>query len=252
MEPTDDPVALRDPRRVRFFEWIMARQVRAGFRSLRVLRPGVPATDPSRPLVVYANHPGWWDPAVFLCLHVHGFGDRHAFGPMEAAALERYGFMKRIGMWGVEPGTRAGAARFLRVGSHVLSDPRRMIWMTAQGRFADPRERPVALMGGLAALMRRTGAVALPLALEYPFWSEKRPEALAAFGTPQEDADGLADALEATMDRLATAAIARDPAPFATVSKGAQGTGGVYGAWKRLRAMARGERHDPAHLTDET
>ena len=34
------------------------------------------------------------------------------------------------------------------------------------------------------------GIVALPLALEYPFWSEKRPEALACFGPLLDGRDG--------------------------------------------------------------
>ena len=247
----DDPVALRDPRRVRFFAWIMARQMRGAFRAVRLLRPGLPAL-PDGPVVIYANHPGWWDPAFFIVLHDRLLGARTAFGVMEAAALDRYAFMKRIGLFGVEPGTRAGAARFLRVSDHVLSQPGALIWMTAQGRFADPRERPAALQGGLPALMRRRPLTALPLALEYPFWSEKRPEALAAFGAPVTDPDALAPALEAAQDRLAEAALARDASRFEDVMRGRQGQGGIYGAWQRARALATGRRYDPSHLSDGT
>jgi hypothetical protein len=60
-----------------------------------------------------------------------------------------------------------------------------MLWLTAQGEFRDVRERPAGLKNGLGALLARVkkGTV-LPLALEYPFWSEKKPEAHLAFGTP--------------------------------------------------------------------
>jgi 1-acyl-sn-glycerol-3-phosphate acyltransferase len=242
----------------RFFTGVMRRQMAGGFRAVRLLRPGLPDLDPARPLVVYSNHPGWWDPAFYIVLQTSLFPDREGYGPMEAEALERYGFMKRIGIFGVDPGTRAGAARFLRVGSHLLADPARTIWMTAQGRFADPRERPVSLRPGLAHLMARVpGAVAVPLAMEYPFWSEKRPEALAAFGVPVnglDDADAWQAALETGLTRaqddLAAAALARDPSVFETILGGARGVGGIYGAWTRLRDALAGRRHDPDHLAD--
>ena len=253
----DDPALLRSAAACRFFEGVMRRQMAGGFRAVRVLRPGLPAL-PDAPLVVYSNHPGWWDPVFFIVLQRVLMPEREGYGPIDAAMLERYGFMKRIGIFGVEPDSRAGAARFLRVGAALLSDPRRMIWMTAQGRFADPRERPVAMKAGLAHLLARVpDAVALPLALEYPFWSEKRPEALAAFGaplTPRGPADAIQAELEAalgrTQDGLAEAAQARDPAAFETLIGGGRGVGGIYGLWARAKAMAAGRRHDPDHLPE--
>jgi 1-acyl-sn-glycerol-3-phosphate acyltransferase len=252
-----DPVTLRHPQMTRFFAAVMGRQMAASFRAVRLARPGLPELPPDRPLVVYSNHPSWWDPAFVIVLHSRLFPGLEGYGPMEAAMLERYGFFRRIGIFGVDEG-RAGAARFLATSQGILSDPRRMLWITAQGRFADPRERPLALRPGVAHLMARVpGAVAVPLAMEYPFWSEKRPEALAAFGPPLE---GTADAatwgprLEAAMtgtcDRLATLAMARDPSAFTNLLAGRAGVGGVYGTWQRLKALARGERHVPDHLAE--
>ena len=256
---TDDPVALLSPRMVGFFNGVMRRQMRRAFRGVRVLRAGLPDVARDRPVVFYANHPGWWDPAFFIVLQHRLFPGGQGYGPMEAAALERYPFMKRIGIFGIDPESRAGAARFLRIGTHLLDDPSRMIWMTAQGRFADPRERPVTLRPGLAHLMARVPhAMAVPVALEYPFWSEKRPEALAAFGAPLTGIgpaaawrDALETALTATQDRLALAAAAREPEAFETILGGARGVGGVYGLWSRLRDIAAGRGHDPDHLTSE-
>ena len=242
----------------RFFAGVMRRQMSAAFRAVRVARPGVPAMPPDAPVIVYSNHPSWWDPAFCIVLGSTFFPDREGYGPMEAAALERYGFMRRIGIFGVTPGTPAGAAAFLRAGRRILKDPRRMLWVTAQGSFADPRARPLALQGGVARLMSRMpGAVALPLALEYPFWSEKRPEALAAFGAPVPAGPdpatleaALCGALEATQDDLAARAMARDPAAFERILGRRAGVGGVYGGWQRLRAAAMGRSHDPEHLSD--
>lgn len=252
-----DPVALREPLLVRFFAGVMARQMRGAFRAVRLAKPGLPELPTGRPLVVYSNHPSWWDPAFFIVLHWQLFRGREGYGPMEAAMLRRYGFFRRIGIFGVEEG-RAGAVGFLETSRAILADPRRMMWVTAQGRFADARERPLGVRPGVAHLMARVpGAVAVPLAFEYPFWSEKRPEALAAFGAPLEGSMGAAawgprleEALTATCDRLAALSLARDARAFDDVLRGRRGVGGIYGSWQRLDALARGKRHEPDHLAD--
>ena len=255
-----DPVALRQPGMTRFFAAVMARQMASSFRAVRLAKPGLPDLPQGRPVVVYSNHPSWWDPAFYIVLHPRLFPGREGYGPMDEAMLNRYPFFRRIGIFGVEQEGRLGAARFLSTSLAILSDPRRMLWVTAQGRFADPRERPLALRSGVAHLMARSPeAVALPLALEYPFWSEKRPEALAAFGTPLDGREGgdaaawaerLEGTLTATCDSLAALAQARDPGGFLNLLAGKAGVGGVYGVWQRARALARGERRRPDHLSE--
>ena len=249
---------LRSPAMCRFFERVMRRQMRRAFHAARLAEPGVPRVAPERPLIVYSNHPSWWDPAFAMVMIPRQFAGRACFGPIDAAMLERYGFFRRIGLFGVEPGTRAGAATFLRTSRAVLAEPGRMLWVTAQGTFCDPRERPVRLRPGVAHLMASLpGAVALPCALEYPFWSESKPEALARFGAPIEgDHDAaewggrLESALAETMDSLARDAVLRDPSPFRDLLRGQSGVGGVYDLWRRGRALARGERFRAAHMPD--
>ena len=101
-------------------------------------------------------------------------------------------------------------------------------------------------------------AVFVPLALDYPFWSERKAEMLAAFGAPipaatlleaPRDSRGamLSDALAGVMEKLSADAIARDPAAFQTLVQGREGMGGIYQAWRRAKALLRGERFDPRH-----
>jgi hypothetical protein len=103
-------------------------------------------------------------------------------------------------------------------------------------------------------------ALFIPLALDYPFWTERKAEMLCAFGEPIEGAmlaaqereartRMLAAALAATMDRLAQDAISRDPARFETLHRGREGMGGIYDLWRRARAFARGRRFDARHDT---
>jgi hypothetical protein len=177
---------------------------------------------------------------------------------MEQAALARYPFMRRLGVFGVAGGAR-GAAAFLRTVTEVLGDPAHMLWVNAPGRFCDVRERPVPIAPGLVRLPDIAPEAAfLPLALEYPFWTERRAEMLAGFGPPVAAAElaaldrearaaRLSAMLEHAMDRLAEDAIARDPARFETVLRGREGMGGAYQAWSRLRAALAGRRYDPRH-----
>lgn len=255
----DDPVARRSAALTWYFTGVMRRQIRRNFRALRMARPGLPALPENAPLIIYSNHPSWWDPAVYIVLADALFPGRHGFGPMDADALDRYRFMRRIGIFGVTRGTRSGAARFLRTASHVLADPQRMLWITGQGSFVDARARPVALQPGIAHVMARLpGATAVPLALEYPFWSEKQPEALVAFGSPVV-ADGrsaealttaLSQALGAAQDDLAARAMSRDPAAFRRLVGGRVGVGGIYGGWLALRALLGRRDFVPDHLPD--
>jgi len=121
------------------------------------------------------------------------------------------------------------------------------------------RERPVPIAPGMTRLPEMApDALFIPLALDYPFWTERKAEMLCAFGEPIEGAmlaamdrsacaAALADALGTTMDRLAEDAIARDPARFATLHRGREGMGGIYDLWRRGRAAMRGERFDARH-----
>jgi hypothetical protein len=134
-----------------------------------------------------------------------------------------------------------------------------MLWMNAPGRFMDVRERPVTVAPSLSRMPEfAPGTRFLPLAIEYPFWSERAPEMLCGFGPPLEGADlaaldresrtaALAGALEVTMDRLATDAIARDPTRFRDILRGREGMGGIYEGWRHMRAVLGGKRFDPAH-----
>ncbi|MBI0536728.1 glycerol acyltransferase [Roseomonas sp. KE2513] len=259
--PAPSPVTLRDARLFAFFHVVFSRHFRRGMGALRVPPWGIPQEHRGRPLIVLANHPSWWDGVAFMLLSARLFPSRHVFIPMAAEALAKYRFMRRLGVFGIEPGAR-GAAAFLRTANEVLAAPRAMLWMNVPGRFQDVRERPVVIAPGVTRLAEiAPNAVILPLALDYVFWTESRPEMLAAFGPPMEAADLLAldrearegalrEALTATMDRLAAEAIPRDPARFEVVAAGAEGMGGFYDLWRRFRALLRGRRFDPRHVRD--
>ena len=105
--------------------------------------------------------------------------------------LERYGFFKHLGFFGVEQGIDARCAHLSAHDAQRLSPRRRNAgWLTPQGRFMDVRERPLRLQDGLGALAaRKPDAAFIPLAIEYAFWTEPRPEILVSFGEPIDSGD---------------------------------------------------------------
>jgi 1-acyl-sn-glycerol-3-phosphate acyltransferase len=242
-----------------YLRWFFWRR----FNAVRVALKTLSADFAGRPLVIYCNHPSWWDPALLLLALPNLLPSRQAYGPMDAAELERYGLFRKMGVFGVEKGTTKGAATFLRVGNAILNDPHALLCVTAEGDFNDPRQRPIKLRRGLAHLARRRpDAVFLPLALEYTFWNESKPEALMRFGLPvQPPENGSAAAwqenleagLACAMDGLAEESIARSPAAFQKIFGGTAGVGGIYDLWRRSKALVRGEyfnaRHEPGANT---
>lgn len=246
--------------------WYVRGYLRRNFHAVRLLRgesggPGLPAIA-GEPVLIYTNHPGWWDPLVFLFVGASLDPQRMNYGPIDVEALGKYRFLERIGFIGIDPHSWRGAARYLRMAKAALARTDVIFWTTAQGQFADPRARPVAIRPGVAHAVAAAGrGLVVPLAVEYPFWSERCPEALAAFGPvmriaehPGRSAEAwtatLAEALAATQDRLAAAAIARQPAAFTTLLSGKVGVGPAYDAIRRARAWWRGERFDASHGGD--
>jgi len=236
--------------------------LRRSFHAVRLSRSGPPPHLPDRPLVIFLNHPSWWDPLVCLFLANALFPDRRHYGPIDAEALVRYRLFARMGFFGVTPGSRRGAATFLRVSQALLRQPQSALWVTPEGTFTDPRQRPARLQSGISHLACRLDrAVFVPLALEYPFWQERFPEVLVRFGDAipvklgqsVEDYSALfAAQLEATQDALAQDACRQDQERFDVLLSGNAGIGGIYDVWRSLRARCRGEAFRQSHGADDS
>lgn len=248
----------RWPWLIRGFRKYARRYVRKHFHAVRLSKAGAAFPPAGEPVLLVLNHPAWWDPLVGIVLS-EAFAGRDQFAAIDAVAVNQYRFFARLGFVGVDTTSLRGAAAFLRTGQAVLNEPNRVFWVTAQGRFSDVRERPLALRSGVGHLTARLGhGVVVPLALEYAFWEERTPEALARYGKPIRVADHpgldgkawtrlIEDALTHTLDALNADAVSRDPGRFDTVLGGRAGVGGVYDLWRRAKALVRGERFDPSH-----
>lgn len=223
--------------------------VRRHFHAVRVLKNKMPR-DCAQPLVIFLNHAAWWDPLVCLLLAREFFPQRNSYGPIDAAMLERYSFFRRLGFFGVEQNTVAGARDFLRNAQAILASSGNTLWLTPQGRFTDVRERPLRLQNGLSALIKRVpNAAVIPLAIEYSFWTEPRPEILLAFGQPifSSDANVFSEALENLQNELAEQSCRRDPNAWLILNRGKSGVHAIYDTWRRVKSQMRGENFTPEH-----
>lgn len=259
-QAADEVLARYSPRVCRFFERYLTRYIGKNFHGFRLAKGGEASAIPAEHgLVVYNNHSSWWDPLVMFYLSRTVYGDRRGFGPIDAVAVEKYKFMLKIGLFPVAQDSARGAVQFLNISHGLLNHGQTSLWLTPQGEFADARRRPAGFKPGIAHLARDCENVSfVPLALEYCFWNESKPELLMRFGKPivaskagersiEDWQSALEAGLEATQDALADDAMSRDPERFTPVLSGEAGVGVVYDTWRRLKALVTGKKFSAAH-----
>ncbi len=240
---------------LRFFRRIVRSYFRKHFRAVLIQNSDI-LKQATGPLILYANHGSWWDPMVCVLLAQTLLPSRKHYAPMDAAPLARYPVLRKLGIFPIELATARGAVQFLRTSEAILKEGG-VLWITPQGRFADTRERPLAFKPGLAALaLRVPQATVIPLAIEYTFWNERLPETLLRFApavlidanaSTESTSFQLETALEAAMESLRSAALARDPLAFHVLLEGSRGTGGFYALGRRIRALFGGKGFQEDH-----
>lgn len=243
------------------FHRFLVPYLRRHFHAIAVDRTTRPesALASGQPLLVYANHPSWWDPLTAHFLNRVLFPSRQLYAPIDAAALQNYKVFGKLGFYGVQMKTTSGASAFLKQSRAILDSPQAALWLTPEGRFTDCRDGEPELMPGLSHLCSRmTSGVTLPLALEYLFWDERLPVCLAKFGTPisiSEHADLdkpawnrlLTERLRQTQSDLQTLAIARSSKPFDNLLAGTRGAGVAYDSFRRIKSLLTGQKFKAQH-----
>jgi 1-acyl-sn-glycerol-3-phosphate acyltransferase len=253
---TAEPVVAPSQRLLSFFRLYLVWYLRRHFHALRLAN--ATRFPSAEKLVVYINHPSWWDPITVMMVSHHLLPNASHYGPMDAKALQHYGLFRRMGAFPVATDSPAGASQFLSSAQRVL-DEGGVLWITPEGRFTDTRTRPVLFKSGLARLVSQTGRITLvPLALEYTYWDERLPEILVNCGEPLRIANGrledthtwknlMSYAMASTQEELAQLATTREPAHFETVLAGGTGVSGMYEYWKRLQTALIGADYHAEH-----
>ena len=127
---------------LRLFRRIVRRYFRRHFRAV-LAQNADHLRNLHGPLIVYGNHSSWWDPMLIVLLGDLLLPQRDHYAPIDASGLKKYPILRKLGIFPVEIGSPRGAAQFLRTAEAILRSGG-VLWLTPQGRFADPREFPLA------------------------------------------------------------------------------------------------------------
>ena len=241
------------------FCWYTKRMVAKQFISFGVQAELLEAEriDDDSPIVAYVNHASWWDPIAAMLLQKAYFSNRTFYAPIDADALENYRIMSQLGFYGVRMQTFEGASDFLKVTKSILESKKVTIWITPEGQFSDVRDHSLSLMPGLSHLASKIpGLKFVPVALEYGFWNESRPQIFARIGAPIDSDERLSkaewsvrlrDRLRKTQNELAQSVISRDSAAFTYLIASRPVRLGWYDYGRSWSAWLEAKPFDPRH-----
>ena len=252
------------------FCWYTKRMAAKQFISFGVQEELLEAEriDDDSPIVAYVNHASWWDPIAAMLLQKAYFSNRTFYAPIDADALENYRIMSQLGFYGVRMQTFEGASDFLKVTKSILESKKVTIWITPEGQFSDVRDHSSSLMPGLSHLASKIpGLKFVPVALEYGFWNESRPQIFARFGAPIDSDERffnlpiskvpiskahwnalLTDRLRQTQNELAQSVKARDTTAFTYWIASRPVRLGWYDYGRSWSAWLKAKPFDPRHL----
>jgi 1-acyl-sn-glycerol-3-phosphate acyltransferase len=201
------------------------------------------------PLIIYPNHPSWWDGYMcFLLTRMVLRGRFDAYLMMEEPELRRYRFFTWAGCFSVDRADPRSAARSVAYISRLLAARRtRALVIFPQGALAPNDRRPLEVYAGAARIARRAGGATLwPVALRYEFRGEQRPEAFIRAGPPHyapADADAraltaeVAQRLTAAADALRDEVTAGDLTGYHVLLRGRAGVNRLWDAARGKREM---------------
>lgn len=171
--------------------------------------------DPSVPIIMFAPHSNWWDGIVGynICNRLFKKEIR-----LMVEELKRFPLLRRGGAFSVNKKSPQASMEALKYSVDVLGDLNNILYLFPQGIIKPPNFRPIEFQSGLAYIaekaVKKYGKVALmPIAVNYMFLRDNRPEVLVEMGElieldssngkidRKEFTHYLADTLEKLCDR---------------------------------------------------
>lgn len=197
---------------------LIRRSLRRAFRRVCWVGPW-PELAPDRPVVLYANHHGFYD--GYLARLVAQQLGRPTLTWM--AEWDRFPFFAAVGAQPFPPDdARRRAATVRRTARRMQADPSLVTVLFPEGRLHPPEDGldavPAAHFRRLAALL--PPCQWWPVAMHVTWWGEAHPTALLAGGPVRTDLDGREmERLADVWERLKTP----DPTPRTTLLDGRPG-----------------------------
>ena len=169
--------------------------------------------DIDTPLIMFAPHSNWWDGIVGynICNRIYKKEIR-----LMVEELNRFPLLSRGGAFNVNKKSAQASMEALKYSVDVLGDLNNILYIFPQGIIKPPNYRHIEFQSGLAYIAEKAakkyGKVALmPIAVNYMFLRDNRPEVLVEMGEiielhgektkRKEFADMLAHRLEALCDK---------------------------------------------------
>lgn len=136
--------------------------------------------------IIYAPHNNWWDGIVGynLCRRIFKTDIR-----MMIEELNRFPILARAGAFPVNKKSAQASMRALQYSVDELCDNTKSLWIFPQGIIRPPMYRPIEFQTGMAYIAKNVakkagGVNLIPVAVNYPFLREDKPEVLCEVGEP--------------------------------------------------------------------
>ncbi len=144
------------------------------------------AVEKGIPTILYAPHGNWWDGIVFYNI-VHRIFHKEI--RMMIEELNRFPLFHKGGGYPVNKKSPQSAMKALKYSVDVVCDLKNILCIFPQGIIRPPHYRPIEFQTGLAYIaqnaVKRMGKVNLvPIAFDYCFLRDNRPEVIIEFGKP--------------------------------------------------------------------
>ncbi len=136
------------------------------------------------PTILFAPHCNWWDGIVLYNTTHRIF---HKEIRLMVEELNRFPLLRRGGAYSVNKKSPQSAMKALKYSVDVVGDLRNILCIFPQGIIRPPHFRPIEFQTGLAYIaenaVKRYGKVNLiPMAVDYAFFRDNRPEVIVEFG----------------------------------------------------------------------
>lgn len=156
--------------------------------------------DTSIPTILFAPHSNWWD-GIVLYNVTHRLFRKEIRLMVEE--LNRFPLLRHGGAYSVNKKSPQSAMKALQYSVDVMGDLRNMLCIFPQGIIRPPHYRPIEFQTGLTYIaqnaVKRYGRINLiPVALDYCFFRDNRPEVVVKFGKRIELSDAKLNRKEYT------------------------------------------------------
>ena len=134
------------------------------------------------PTILFAPHCNWWDGLYNTNHRIF-----HKEIRLMVEELNRFPLLRRGGAYSVNKKSPQSAMKALKYSVDVVGDLRNMLCIFPQGIIRPPHFRPIEFQTGLAYIaenaLKKYGKVNLiPMAVDYAFFRDNRPEVIVEFG----------------------------------------------------------------------